>query len=178
VWGAHVAALYARSAALASLGSLAHHFLSASKPGAASGYKLQGPTGPCYELCFSATAVVAYLKSLTPAGTLAAADTAIHAQEATLVRPLLVFLTAPEQRTRGVYVVGDERPTPGRCPTVAFVVRGARAMRSRDVVAHFDKAGGVGIRYGHFYAYTLVQELPEMSDVEDGVVRYVPSMPV
>lgn len=29
----------------------------------------------------------------------------------------------------------------------------------------------VGIRYGHFYAYTLVDELSPKLDIDDGVVR-------
>jgi len=29
----------------------------------------------------------------------------------------------------------------------------------------------VGIRYGHFYAYTLVDELVPKLDIDDGVVR-------
>lgn len=29
----------------------------------------------------------------------------------------------------------------------------------------------IGIRWGHFYAYTLVAELPPPVDKEDGVVR-------
>jgi hypothetical protein len=166
--------LYARSASLGRLGTLAHHFLSASAPGAKSGYKLQGPSGPLYELCASTPAVVAYLEGLTPEGTLAAADAAIAAHEHALLRPLLAFLTAPEQRARGVRVVGAaEAGDVARVPTVSFVVRGERPLASRAVVAHFDAAGAVGIRYGHFYAYTLVQEMPEMADVEDGVVRYV-----
>lgn len=40
-------------------------------------------------------------------------------------------------------IVGDERGGLGRVPTVSFVVRGERPIRSRDVVEVFDKKGGV-----------------------------------
>jgi selenocysteine lyase/cysteine desulfurase len=92
-------------------------------------------------------------------------------QEHALLDVLLGFLNAPEQHKRGVRIVGDPANSASRDPTVSFVVRGDRPLNSREVVAYFDKAGGVGIRFGHFYAYTLVSELEGMQDVEDGVVR-------
>ncbi|KAI0800423.1 hypothetical protein C8Q74DRAFT_1444329 [Fomes fomentarius] len=97
------------------------------------------------------------------------------------------------QEDRGVRIVGDERKGLltsfslsslcslgvssgpvlglGRVPTVSFVVVGERARKSRDDVAVFDKEGNVGIRYGHFYEYTLVDMLESKVDVNDGVVR-------
>ncbi len=72
-------------------------------------------------------------------------------------------------------------------PTISFVVVGERPMK-RDVVKIFDQKGGVcclstvsnfvlksiwqvGIRYDHFYAYTLVDGLEPNLDIDDGVVR-------
>jgi selenocysteine lyase/cysteine desulfurase len=148
VYGPHIASLYARAACLASsCSSLAHHFLSASAPGSANAYKLGGPSGPCYELASSGPAIVAYLRSLTPEGTLAAAGEAIAAQEKALLEVLLGFLTSPAMHARGV------------------------RMPSRALVGAIDRTGGIGIRFGHFYAYTLVSELAGVRDVEDGVVR-------
>lgn len=40
-------------------------------------------------------------------------------------------------------IVGDERGGLGRVPTISFVVRGERPIRSKDVVEVFDKKGGV-----------------------------------
>lgn len=40
-------------------------------------------------------------------------------------------------------IVGDERGGLGRVPTVSFVVRGERPIRSKNVVEVFDKKGGV-----------------------------------
>ncbi len=80
-----------------------------------------------------------------------------------------------------------------RVPTVSFVVADEKKLSSKDIVALFDKKGNVshrlhplelkgftylhysnlqmGIRYGHFYAYTLVDSLQPKLDVNDGVVR-------
>ncbi|CDO72710.1 hypothetical protein BN946_scf184985.g130 [Trametes cinnabarina] len=165
VYGPHASVLYARASSLQnSLTSLAHHFLKVdNKP-----YKLQ-PGGPGYELVYGCTAVPDYLRSLTPAGTLEAAWAAVAEHEQTLLEPLLGYLRG--KRERGVRIVGEEGAGAGRVPTVSFVVVGDRALRSPGVVKAFDAKGDVGIRYGHFYAYTLVDQLDPKINVDDGVVR-------
>ncbi|KII83699.1 hypothetical protein PLICRDRAFT_58168 [Plicaturopsis crispa FD-325 SS-3] len=163
VYGPHAAALYIRASALPSLSSIAHHFLPTS---AVSKLQLGGPG---YELNWAATAIAPYLRSLTPAGTLEAAFDAVAAHEQTLVRPLLGYLRG--KAARGVRIVGEEREGLGRVPTVSFVVVGEHPVRSKDIVDVFDRKGGIGIRYGHFYAYTLVDSLQPKLDIDDGVVR-------
>ncbi|EGO00526.1 hypothetical protein SERLA73DRAFT_86729 [Serpula lacrymans var. lacrymans S7.3] len=167
LYGAHHSALYVRSPALKfSLTSLAHHFLQVDdKP-----YKVQ-PGGPGYELVYSATAVPAYLLSLTPANDLQASFDAIARHEQTLIKPLITFLTDPKQEAQGVRIVGQSKIDLSRVPTVSFVVVGPKSVKSKDIVAVFDKRGGIGIRYGHFYAYTLVSGLEPKLDAGDGVVR-------
>ena len=149
------------------------------------GYKLQ-PGGPGYELVHGAAGVPIYLRSLTPEGTLEAAFVASVAQESALCDRLLGFLRGYAPRVR---IVGDAHNGNSRVPTISFVVRG---IRSRDIVRACDETGTVrhevfvatfplfniiggvwqiGIRYGHFYAYTLVNELDPTIDVNDGVVR-------
>ncbi|GJE97863.1 PLP-dependent transferase [Phanerochaete sordida] len=165
VYGPHIGALYARSTSLAhSLTSLAHHFLRVED----KSYKLQ-PGGPGYELAYACTAVPAYLRGLAPAGELDDAWARIAAHEQALVRPLLEYLKGKE--ARGVRIVGEETAGAGRAPTVSFVVVGERAVSSRDVVRAFDEKKNIGIRYGHFYAYTLVDSLSPKIDVDDAVVR-------
>ncbi|KAF5379396.1 hypothetical protein D9615_006656 [Tricholomella constricta] len=169
VYGPHISALYVRAATLrASLTPLVHHFLNYEH----TAYKLQ-PGGPSYESAYATTGAIAYLESLAPAPAhdLKQAFAGIAAHEQTLVVPLLGFLTHPAQRARGVRVVGEEQPGPERVPTVSFVVVGPKRIRSRDVVGVFDRRGGIGIRFGHFYAYTLVRDLSPEIDIEDGVVR-------
>ncbi|KAF9493874.1 PLP-dependent transferase [Pleurotus eryngii] len=179
VYGPHCSAMYVRSKALqTSVTSIAHHFL----PVGSTAYKLQ-PGGPGYELVYGTTGVLPYLISLVPPPTkvassedptiahLDAAFSAIAAHEQELLKPLLGFLTAPEQIERGVRIVGTEQIGLSRVPTVSFVVVGPKAKRSQDIVEVFDKKGRVGIRWGHFYAYTLIDHLEPKLDTTDGVVR-------
>ncbi|KAI0628480.1 PLP-dependent transferase [Trametes polyzona] len=165
VYGPHTSVLYVRAAALEhSLASLAHHFLKVDrKP-----YKIQ-PGGPGYELVWGCTGVPPYIRSLVPEGTLEAAWKTIAQHEQALLEPLLVYLRS--KAPRGVRIVGDESAGLARVPTVSFVVVGERPIRSADVVKAFDAKSNVGIRYGHFYAYTLVDTLSPKLDVDDGVVR-------
>ena len=137
MYGPHVSVLYARRASLtSSLTSLGHHFLRIDdKP-----YKLQ-PGGPGYELPWGCTPVVPYLKALTASGTLKDAWAAVAQHEQTLLAELLGYLRGKYER--GVRIVGDEREGETRVPTVSFVVGGERAIRSRDVVAAFDREENV-----------------------------------
>jgi len=168
VYGPHASALYTRAASLARLASLAHHFIPP-----VSSYKLQ-PGGPGYEGVYGCSAVPPYLHSLVPSpkagsDTLSEAFALIAKHEQTLLEPLLTYLRG--EANRGVRIVGEEFPGDSRVPTVSFVVVGQRPMSSKEVVKAFDVKGNIGIRYGHFYAYTLVENLRPPLDIEDGVVR-------
>ncbi|KAJ7060310.1 hypothetical protein C8F01DRAFT_1253650 [Mycena amicta] len=121
-----------------------HHFI---EPGSASyppSYKLQ-PGGPGYETVYGTTSVIPYLLSLTPANDLDASFTAIAAHETQIVTKLLRADT-----TRGL--------------------RRDRPIRSKEVVRVFDERGQIGIRYGHFYVYTLASLLPPPVDKDEGEV--------
>ncbi|KAF8961498.1 pyridoxal phosphate-dependent transferase [Flammula alnicola] len=167
VYGPHISGLYVRSSVLEnSVTPIVHHFLKVDKVA----YKLQ-PGGPGYEIVYGSTGVIPYLLSLTPKNDLRASFDAIAAHEQTLIKPLISFLIDPVQRERGVRIVGEETVNLDRVPTISFVVVGQRPLKSRAIVDFFDKKGGIGIRYGHFYAYTLVDELTPKIDTDDGVVR-------
>ncbi|KAH0828676.1 pyridoxal phosphate-dependent transferase [Lanmaoa asiatica] len=167
VYGAHNAAFYIRTAVLQpSLKSLAHHFLAVDN----SPQKIQ-VGGPGYELVHGASGVVPYLLSLTPENKLEASFAAIAKHEQRLLRPLLSFLTDKQQYDRGVRLVGTSTIDLSRVPTISFVVTGQRAIKSRDIVADFDKEGDIGIRFGHFYAYSLISNAMPKLDPADGVVR-------
>jgi len=167
IYGPHISALYVRSSVLQhSVTQIVHHFLKVENVA----YKLQ-PGGPGYEVVYGTTGVNAYLLSLTPKNDLKATFEAIAVHEQTILEPLMSFLTDPAQKARGVRIVGEETVNLERVPTVSFVVIGQRSLKSRDIVDVFDKKGGIGIRYGHFYAFTLVDELSPKLDTDDGVVR-------
>ncbi|KAF8997914.1 pyridoxal phosphate-dependent transferase [Cyathus striatus] len=167
VYGPHISGLYVRGSVLKeSVTPIVHHFLKVESVA----YKLQ-PGGPGYETVYGTTGVVDYLLSLTPENSLKASFDAIAVHEQTLLKPLLEFLTDPTQKERGVRIVGEETVDLNRAPTISFVVVGQRALKSKAIVRLFDQKGGIGIRYGHFYAYTLVDELALKIDPDDGVVR-------
>ncbi|KAF8184396.1 pyridoxal phosphate-dependent transferase [Pholiota molesta] len=167
VYGPHISGMYVRSTALEhSVSPIVHHFLKVDKVA----YKLQ-PGGPGYEAVYGTTGVVPYLLSLTPQNDLKASFDAIAQHEQTLLQPLIDFLIAPAQRERGVRIVGEETVNLDRVPTVSFVVVGQKPLKSRAIVEYFDAKGGVGIRYGHFYAYTMVDQLSPKIDIDEGVVR-------
>ncbi|THG99721.1 hypothetical protein EW145_g7214 [Phellinidium pouzarii] len=166
VYGPHISVLYARSRALAGLPSLAHHFLRVG----AQAYKVS-PGGTGYELAYASAGVLPYLRALSPAGAVDDAFARIATHEHVLLRTLLAYLSGADARARGVRIVGDSEAGPRRAPTVSFVVVGERAVRSSDIVAYFDKKGKMGIRYGHFYAYGLVDSLRPKIDLEDAIVR-------
>jgi len=165
LYGPHISALFVRLSSLReSISAIVHHFLKVhDKP-----HKLQ-PGGPGYELVYGTTGVLQYLLSLTPKNDLSASFEAIANHEQKLVEPLLTFLTAPEQVQRGVRIFGEETAGINRVPTVSFLVVGERAIKSSDIVEVFDKKGEIGIRFGHNYAYGLINHL--VTDVDDGVVR-------
>ncbi|CAK5283999.1 unnamed protein product [Mycena citricolor] len=166
VYGPHVSALYIRKQVMeSSVASIAHHFIPTH-----GAYKLQ-PGGPGYEAVYGTTAIVPYLQSLVPEHDLTTAFAAIAEHETQLVSKLLGFLTAPEQRARGVLVVGVEEVSADRVPTISFIVAGDRPIRSTAIVDVFDKDGRIGIRYGHMYAYTLASHLPPPFTLDDGAVR-------
>ncbi|KAL4246223.1 Pyridoxal phosphate-dependent transferase [Abortiporus biennis] len=95
----------------------------------------------------------------------------IAAHEQELIKPLLEYLKSKELEERGVRIVGDEDVGPSRVPTISFIVVGPNAKKSQDIVKVFDRKGNVGIRWGHFYAYTLVDTLDPKVDINDAVVR-------
>ncbi|KAJ8079316.1 hypothetical protein PM082_021818 [Marasmius tenuissimus] len=164
VYGPHISVLYVRHHSIKNtITSIVHHFLNVHS----ISYKLQ-PGGPGYELVYGTTGVLPYLLSLTPSNDLKASFEAIADQERKLIAPLLEYLTASEQVKKGVRVVGDEKAGGDRVPTISFVVEG---RKSKDIVKVFDSKGGIGIRYGHFYAYHLIDNLQPKLDTEDGVVR-------
>ncbi|KAJ7596072.1 pyridoxal phosphate-dependent transferase [Mycena floridula] len=167
VYGPHCSALYVRSRALqSSVNSIVHHFLDVKDKSS----KLQ-PGGPGYETIYGTIGVSSYLESLSPTGDLKSTFNEIIKHEQDLVRPLLAYLTDPAQEARGVRIVGDEKPGMTRTPTISFVVVGEKPIPSKEVVKVFDQKGGIGIRYGHFYAYSLVEHLEPKLDIDDAVVR-------
>lgn len=160
VYGPHLGALYGKREHLDRLPRYNHFFLEDVVP-----YKFQ-PGNLNYELTWGAGAIVEYLESLGGSGP--AGDGALDegfrrvvTHEAELGERALERLRAAPDVT----IIGQDRMTETRVPTISFVVKG---RRSSEVPAWTD-AAGIGIRWGDFYAVRLAKAL----DLErrDGVVR-------
>ena len=135
MYGTHHAAFYIRTTASeSSLESLAHRHVQVNE----SSQKIQVGS-PAYEFVHAASGVVPYLLSLTPENNLEASFAAIAQYEQGLLQPLLSFLTDKQQYDRGVRLFGTSTIDMSRVPTVSFVITGQRAIKSKDVVAEFDK---------------------------------------
>jgi hypothetical protein len=141
VFGAHNAVAYVRPAALqTSFTSIVHDFLEVDdKP-----RKFQ-PDGPGQELVYGASAIVPYLKSLTPEDDLTASFNAIAKHEQDILTPLLRFLTDAKQVERGVRIIGESEINFSRTSNVSFVVVGQNAIKSKNIVEAFNKKGGVSL---------------------------------
>ncbi|MEM6521366.1 MAG: cysteine desulfurase-like protein [Cyanobacteria bacterium P01_D01_bin.71] len=168
VYGPHLAMLYGKREHLLALPSYNHFFIER----AAIPYKFQ-PGGTSYELSYSATAVPQYFQALTqhhfrealantPVGLISQAFDLIQPHEEALSNRLLSFLRSKPN----VRIIGQpEADGTRRVPTVSFVVDG---LNSATVPPQID-SHHIGIRYGHFYALRLIQDLGLMP--QNGVVR-------
>jgi selenocysteine lyase/cysteine desulfurase len=141
VYGPHAAALYARPVKNYPRSSVAH------------------------ELVYGTTGILPYLLSLTPYNDLKSSFDAIARHEHSLLEPLLAFLTHPDQRKKGLMIVGEETASTSRVPTVSFVVQG---VESKEIVKMVNRRGGVGIRW---YNYSCTSASGHPLPVQSGVAR-------
>ncbi len=165
VYGPHMAMLFARREAFLELGIANHFFYSpADIPG-----KLE-PGNANYELTWGSAGVLDYLEAfgarVAPGSpgreSRDAAWTAIAAHEERLADRLLGFLRGRDD----VAIIGrPEADRARRVPTISFV---HQSLPSSAIVGAVDPHD-IGIRYGHFYAYRLIEELGLLK--QDGVVR-------
>ncbi|KAL4257695.1 Pyridoxal phosphate-dependent transferase [Pleurotus pulmonarius] len=144
IYGPHAAALYVRPPSLRFPSSLLAN-----------------------ELVYGCSGILPYLLNLTPAHDIGATYDWITGHEQTLVQPLLEFLTHPDQRKRGVKVVGDEAHGPMRVPTISFIVRGPNPIDSAELAQMVNQRGGIGIRW---YSYNCPSGSDE-PDLKGGIAR-------
>ncbi|WP_017302189.1 cysteine desulfurase-like protein [Nodosilinea nodulosa] len=164
VYGPHQALLYGKKELLLALPGYNHYFID----DAAIPYKFQ-PGGSSYELSYSLTAIPEYFEALAQhhghdsgADPIDRAFELIQAHEGELNQRLLAFLHG---RPR-VKIIGRDTADPAkRVSTISFVVKG---MSSDQIPPHLD-AHKIGIRYGHFYALRLIEDLGLLPN--QGVVR-------
>lgn len=164
VYGPHLALLYGKKELLLALPGYNHYFIEDT----AIPYKFQ-PGGSSYELSYSLTAIPEYFASLaqhhgasSDADPIDRAFDLIQAHEGELNQRLLSFL---RDRPK-VKIIGRDTADPTqRVSTISFVVEGL----SSDQVPPLLDAHNIGIRYGHFYALRLIEDLGLLPN--QGVVR-------
>lgn len=174
VYGPHHALLYGKRDRLFALPSFNHEFIGIDQVP----YKLQ-PGGANYELTYATLGLTDYCCTLAQhhggkdtapdiRGQLWQAFELITTHEATLSERLLSFLN----QKSNVRVIGLTDADPNqRVPTIAFVVD---HLDSATVPVQVD-AHHIGIRYGHFYAKRLIEDLglaPQNGVVRVSMVHY------
>lgn len=168
VYGPHLALLYGKQEHLLALPGYNHDFIEST----AIPYKFQ-PGGSSYELSYSLVAIPDYFEALArhhwgdrtapdAQGRLQQAFALIRNHEEALSDRLLTFLRSKPN----IRIIGYPDATANqRVPTISFVVNG---VSSAQIPPQIDPHQ-IGIRYGHFYAPKLIEDLGLAT--QDGVVR-------
>lgn len=164
VYGPHMAALWAKSDALAELDGPNHFFI----PEDERPYKFE-IGGVCHEGCAGILGFADYLRVLAdlPEGARVdrpAVERAFQLMTSCELAPLERLVRYLEARD-DLRIVGPAHAETNRVGTVSFV---HRSRPSREIVDAID-GSGIGVRNGHMYAYRLCRALG--LDPEDGVVR-------
>lgn len=168
VYGPHLALLYGKQEQLLALPGYNHAFIEET----AIPYKFQ-PGGTSYELSYSVVGILEYYQRLAYhhwgdrtaallSDQLDQAHALIQDHEVVLSERLLSFL----QSKSGVRIIGTPEADPAhRVPTISFTVDG---KSSAHIPPQIDRHQ-IGIRYGHFYAKRLIEDLGLAAQA--GVVR-------
>ena len=149
MYGPHVAALYASTAAQQHMKPMAHYF----NPTKTLEDKI-GFAASNYECVQSIPQVTSYLDGAFPA---------ITEQEGKLQTILLDFLNSRPDITVLGSTSADNK---ARVPTISFTVKG---MSSKQIVAEAEKVSNYGFRWGHFYSKRLCDEVLGLEP--EGVTR-------
>ena len=163
VFGPHYAVMYGKYDALLGLDNVNHRFIGEDDVP----YKLQ-PAGANYELAWGCTAIRDYFEEVARRHDVIEPFDLVSVHEQGLAQKLLDFLGNKE----GVRILGSSsHAREDRVPTISFVV-GDRD--SKEIVDAVDP-WGIGIRYGHFYAQRLIEDLgltPQNGVVRVSMVHY------
>ncbi|MEQ1932336.1 MAG: aminotransferase class V-fold PLP-dependent enzyme, partial [Fimbriimonadaceae bacterium] len=159
VFGPHMAALFGRTERWAEFEGPNHFFLPADV------YKFE-LGGPSHEGCAGLLALGEYLQFLSGSHELRRADierawSVMSSFEVPLQRRLIDFL---DSKT-GITIVGPKTSGPERVCTISFLSSKLRP----DEICEATRKAGIGIRYGHMYAYRMCVACG--IDTELGVTR-------
>jgi len=168
VYGPHYAQLYGKKEHLLKMPGINHFFIGQTE----IPYKFQ-PGSVNYELCSSMLGLQDYIKTFCE--TFSKKDLSkdpkaqknfvfhwIARHEEKLASRLLKFLNS----RKNVRIIGHDKPDRKiRVPTISFVVDGKRS----DEITQKVDPHKIGIRFGHFYAKRLIDDLG--LEPQNGVVR-------
>lgn len=164
VLGPHLAALFGTHDAFAELTGPNHFFI--PRDSIPSKFELGGVS---HEACAGVAALWDYCCFLTADDPSARPSRAIieRAFSAMARRELHLqaLLLDALQTIPGLRIVGPSAADPSRVCTVSFT----HESRPSSEIARAANARGLGLRYGHFYSFRLIQELG--LDPAEGVVR-------
>jgi cysteine desulfurase family protein (TIGR01976 family) len=168
-YGPHLGLAWVRGELLDRLPGQNHFFIE----DAVGPYKLE-PGNANHELCAALPGVLDYYETIDrhhhggleesgdPGEILSRVSSLFSAHEERLAEVILDFLRSRNE----VSIIGPEQSSAEtRVPTIAFTVEGRRASEIPPLI----DPGGIGIRWGHFYAHRAIERL-ELLD-QDGVVR-------
>lgn len=153
VYGPHVSILYASERGQKAIESLGHYF----KHGDTL-EELLGLAAGNYESVQSVPSIVSYLDQV--------GWDAIRTQEETIQEVLLSYLRSkPDQ----IKIYGEPSADRNlRVPVISFRVKGLTSFGITDAI---EARSPYGCRAGHFYSKRLIEEVLEIPDPDDGIVR-------
>lgn len=153
VYGPHVAMLYVSEKAQKELVSLGHYF----KPGN-NLEEMLGLAAANYECVQAVPEIVKYLQKV--------GWDAISKQEADTQEILLGFLRS---RSDIIKIYGDPSSDRNlRVPVISFRIKGHSSLAVIDAI---EARSSFGCRSGHFYSKRLCEEVLDIKDADDGVIR-------
>jgi cysteine desulfurase family protein (TIGR01976 family) len=167
LYGPHCAMLYGKEKHLKSFPSINHYFIEENDVP----YKFQ-PGSQNYELSYSTVGVCDYFAEMAKIHGLNSTEntfnnaksffSVVKDHERALSQKLIEFLSTKPN----VKIIGENSSDPNlRVPTVSFVIDDVQSNSITEKVDEFK----IGIRYGHFYAKRLIDNLG-LAD-RNGVIR-------
>jgi cysteine desulfurase family protein (TIGR01976 family) len=167
LYGTHSALLYGKQELLEKLPGINHYFIDEEEVP----YKFQ-PGNQNYELSYGALGITDYISEMASlhgiSSNLSLNNKSkeffnlIKVHEEELMNPIMDLLNSKSN----IKIIGEDSYSGDvRVPTISFIVDG---VMSNEIVEQVDKHK-IGIRYGHFYAKRLIDNLG--LEKQNGVVR-------
>lgn len=153
VYGPHVSMLYVKKDVQSELESLGHYF----KPGN-NLEEMLGLAAGNYECVQAVPEIVSYLQKV--------GWEAISKQEQEIQEVVLSFLRSKPDIIKIYGEPSSDRKL--RVPVISFRIKGHSSLAVIDAI---EAKSNLGCRNGHFYSKRLCEEVLQIKDADDGVIR-------